>query len=201
MNLALFTYNFPHKKSHDFLISLMIDGLKPSIVIAQDYTDLSIPKPTLRVRPIHKCLIHPKIICDRFKIKFIALNHNSEETQRILKENKIDIGVITGSRILKQKTIESVKKGIINFHLGIIPQHRGLDGLQWSIFEGKPLGVTAHVIEENIDAGFIIEKKLSKKRRMIHLLTLACVFKKHNFVCFQMLLKDFMSPPLMNFQK
>lgn len=156
--LALFAYNFPHKKTQDFLFRLLVEGLTPDIVLAANRTDLKIPQPTLRVKPNHIDLIHPREICNRFGIYYYVLEHNSEECCRLLRENQITIGVISGARILDQKVIESVAKGIINIHPGLLPEGRGLDALQWAIIENRPLGVTAHIINRRVDNGRILKR-------------------------------------------
>ena len=40
-----------------------------------------------------------------------------------------------------------------------LPYIRGLDAILWSIYKDVPLGVTAHLINEKIDAGFLIVKQ------------------------------------------
>ena len=52
------------------------------------------------------------------------------------------------------------KNTIVNAHPGYIPNVRGLDAFKWAIFEGQPIGVTTHIIGEEIDAGEIIERKI-----------------------------------------
>jgi methionyl-tRNA formyltransferase len=160
MNLAIFAYNFPHKKTQNLLWKLLTDGIKPQMVLAQDPVKLNIPRPTLRVKPRHVFLFHPREICDRFGIEYWVVDHNSKECQDLLRLNNIDIAVISGARILKGPTIRSVTKGIINLHPGLIPEVRGLDALQWAIYEGHPLGVTAHAIDQRIDAGYVIERRI-----------------------------------------
>ncbi len=160
MKIAVLAYNFPHKKTQDFLWTLLAHGLKPDLVLGQEWKNLGIPESTFRVRPRHIALIHPQDICQEFNIRYHVLDHESKEASSLMREIDIDIGVIAGARILSQSVIASVNKGIINFHLGIIPEHRGLDALQWSIFYDFPLGVTAHVIDETIDGGYQIEKRI-----------------------------------------
>jgi len=160
MKLALFVYNFPHKKSQDFLWRLLTEGLKPHLVLAEDYTHLDIPTATFRVKPKHLSLVHPKDICRRFKIPYYVVGHNDKGCIDLLTRNQIDIGVIAGGRILKTPVLRSVKKGIINLHPGLIPEVRGLDALQWAIIENHPLGVTAHVIDERVDAGHILMRNI-----------------------------------------
>jgi folate-dependent phosphoribosylglycinamide formyltransferase PurN len=159
-NLAVFAYNFPHKKTQDFLWRLLTEGLKPRVVVAQDRTELDIPEPTLRVKPRHIFLVHPLDICRTFDIEYRVVDHNSSRCQQLLRSCDVDVAVISGARILGKPTICSVAKGIINLHPGLIPEVRGLDALQWAIYEGHPIGATAHVIDERVDAGRVIERRV-----------------------------------------
>jgi len=88
------------------------------------------------------------------------VEHNSDEALEILDHLKPEIGLIAGARILSKAVIQSFTKGIINFHLGLIPEMRGLDCVQWAIYEGLPLGITSHLIDERVDAGRIIERQI-----------------------------------------
>jgi phosphoribosylglycinamide formyltransferase 1 len=160
MNLAIFSYNFPHRKTQDFLWELLTRKLRPTIVLAQNPGELNIPEPTVRVKPRYSYLVHPREICETFGIPYQIVDHNSQECMDLLNQEDIDIGVISGSRILRGPILRSVRKGIINFHPGLIPEVRGLDALQWAIYEGHPLGVTAHVIDERVDAGYVIQREI-----------------------------------------
>jgi phosphoribosylglycinamide formyltransferase-1 len=88
------------------------------------------------------------------------VEHNSGEALEILDQLDPEIGLIAGARILSAEVIQRFKKGIINFHIGLIPETRGLDSLQWSIYKGLPLGNTSHLIDERVDAGWIIERRI-----------------------------------------
>ena len=157
MRIAVFAYNFPHKKTQDFLFNLYMAGIKISCVIACDPIQLNLPPSSFRIKPKHIDLIHPKDICDKCKYLYFVAPHNSAECERILLEHKIDLGVIAGARILKENIINSCEIGIINFHPGILPYARGLDAIKWSIYNNLLLGVTAHLIDTKIDAGKIID--------------------------------------------
>jgi phosphoribosylglycinamide formyltransferase-1 len=52
-----------------------------------------------------------------------------------------------------------VPKGVINFHPGLLPEGRGLDAMQWAIYEDRPIGVTAHLIDGRVDAGLVLLKR------------------------------------------
>lgn len=154
-SIALFAYNFPHKKTQDFIFRILAEGFKIDVIYAADPVSLNIPKSTLKTKINHAGLIHPKTIAKNLGVEYFVLPHDS---QQIIKDNldQDRIGIISGARILKREIIECFPNGIINFHPGIIPFARGLDALLWSVYNNIPLGVTAHLIDSKIDAGKIL---------------------------------------------
>ncbi len=159
MKLAVFAYNFPHKKTQDFLLRLFLEGYRIEFVVASEPVNLNLPQSILRVKPRHIDLLHPGAICQRLNIPYFVLPHNSAEVVGLLRESNIEVGIIAGARILKRPIIQSVRRGIINFHPGFIPEVRGLDTLKWAIYYDLPIGVTAHFIDERVDAGRIIVRE------------------------------------------
>lgn len=45
---------------------------------------------------------------------------------------------------------------ILNAHPGLLPHNRGVDALKWSLLKPWPVGVTLHIIDEEIDRGEIL---------------------------------------------
>ena len=156
--MVIFAYNFLHKKTQDFLFLCKYFDYEIEAVIAADWRDLGLPERIFRtgLRPLG--LIEPKEICKKFGYKFYEMGHNSQEAVELLSQLKPEVGIISGARILKGDVINKFQKGIINFHPGLIPEVRGLDCLEWAIYDEKPLGVTSHIIDEKIDAGLIIKR-------------------------------------------
>lgn len=159
MKLAVFAYNFPHKKTQTFLLRLFLEGYNIEFVVASEPVELDLPKSILRVKPRHIDLLHPETICQRLKVPYHVLPHNSAQVAELIRANNIEVGIIAGARILKKHIIDSVGRGIINFHPGLIPEVRGLDALKWAIYRDLPIGVTAHFVDERVDAGRIILKQ------------------------------------------
>ncbi|MCP9747568.1 formyltransferase family protein [Lacihabitans sp. CS3-21] len=157
--IVMFSYNFPHKKTQDFIFRILSEGYEIAAIYAADAVNLNISPTTVKTKISHQGLVHPSLIAKRFGIKYKVLPHNSEELRNDLKHNEYDLGIVSGARIIKGNIIECLNKGIINFHPGVIPGARGLDAMLWSIFNGLPLGVTSHIIDSKIDAGKIIEVK------------------------------------------
>ena len=158
LNIVVFSYNFPHKKTQDFLIRLHISRITPSLVIAAPPVQLNLPPSIIRDKYKHIDLIHPKEICEIYNIEYVELDHSSPDVIHLIKERKINVGVIAGARILKKPVIDAIEKGILNFHPGLIPENRGLHAAKWAVFRDLPQGMTVHLIDERVDAGKIVRR-------------------------------------------
>lgn len=157
--LMLFVYDFPHKKTQDFLFRLLVEGYKVEYCIAAPWKKLNIAPPGIRIDHKHEGLIHPKKICEYFDIKYLVLDHDSHETKEYIRKNPVDVYIISGARILTKEVIEACGGKILNIHPGLLPDVRGLDTFLWSIHYKKALGITAHFITPKIDSGLLIYKE------------------------------------------
>ena len=90
------------------------------------------------------------------RIPLYEVVHNSFEAQELLIKYNINFGIISGARVLANSVILLFCYGVLNFHPALLPEIRGLDSMLWSIYKDVPLGVTAHLINEKIDAGFLV---------------------------------------------
>ena len=103
-------------------------------------------------------LWHPRKLAEHFGIPYHVVTHNSKETASIVTEYGLEIGVISGARILKPIAFENFHVGVINMHPGILPENRGLDTIKWAIINDLPQGASVHIIDRNIDRGRLICK-------------------------------------------
>lgn len=157
--LMLFAYDFPHKKTQDFLFRLLTEDYKLKYCIAAPWKKLNITPSLVRIDQSHVGLIHPRKICDRFGINYLVADHSSKETVDYIKKNKVDLYVISGARILTKEVIKACQGRVLNIHPGLLPEVRGLDTFLWSIILKKPLGISAHLITSKIDSGLLIHKE------------------------------------------
>ncbi len=158
--IVVFAYDFPHRKTQDFLFHLKVKGYRVQLVLGAPKRKLKIPPPSIRSKIRHQSLLHPAEIASAVGDPYQVVGRNGEQVPRLLQEYQVELGVIAGARILKPHVIQTVPRGIINFHPGLIPEARGLDAVLWSILEDVPLGVTAHLIDERVDAGTILLKRI-----------------------------------------
>jgi len=171
--IAVFAYNFPHKKTQDVIIRLHLEGYYVALILAADPVPLDIPASSIRAKIEHQGLIHPERIAERLGIEYVVANHNSREALSAVNRKQTPLGVIAGARILKGEIVHCFPNGIINLHPGLIPEARGLDAMLWSIYRDVPLGVTAHLIDEAVDAGRVLVRRPLPMRRDDTLLDLS----------------------------
>jgi len=160
--IGVFAYNWPHLKTQQGLINMCMSGFKPEVVFGANPVELKFYKSKTRITPKDMYLHNTADICKFYDIDYVVLKHNSKDCIRIIKEKKLDIGVILGARILKKYIIDSFRVGIINAHPGILPENRGLDTIKWAIIKGLDQGVTCHFVDHKIDIGReIIKEKIN----------------------------------------
>jgi len=90
----------------------------------------------------------------------IVENFNGKECEQFLKEIKPDLIVLGGSRILRKNIISIPEIGILNSHPGLLPKYRGIDVLQWAIYNGDDIGISVHFVDEGVDTGKIVMRKV-----------------------------------------
>lgn len=75
---------------------------------------------------------------------------------------KFDYLVSYGYRyILGQDVIDFFAGKAINLHISLLPFCRGAHPVFWSIAEGKPLGVTIHMLDAGLDTGNILFQQVT----------------------------------------
>ena len=84
--------------------------------------------------------------------------HSSENTIALLDEFEVTLALLVQSAwLLKEPLLSHSPLRIVNVHPGKLPEHRSLDAAAWSILEGDPTGVTAHLVDAGIDTGPILK--------------------------------------------
>lgn len=153
MLIGVLTYNIPHRKTYDTLCLLKARGYKDVIVFG---TSLHYKK---RFKPLYEH--RPQLINQIFSIEEFCknLNYKYKLIDSFLEiDLKEDTRILVcGAGLLPDSFVKKYK--VINSHPGYIPEVRGLDSLKWAIILKKKIGVTTHLIGDEVDAGYIIEQK------------------------------------------
>jgi len=157
--MIIFAYDFPHRKTEDFIIYCSINNIKIDYIIATKWKKLKFKKLPFKTKLNIQPKFHPKEVATKFNIPYLEMNHDSNECIAFLSNIKPCIGLIAGARILSSKVINMFSIGIINLHPGDIPEVRGLNSSLIAIKNNKPQVVTSHLIDSKIDLGTILFKK------------------------------------------
>ena len=103
----------------------------------------------------------------RYKINLkngiVVENINSNKTKDIIKSLEPDLGIVIGTSIIKNDTLDLFPKGLINMHTGILPNYKGLRSEFWALYNKDygNIGVTIHEVNKEIDSGkILIQDKL-----------------------------------------
>jgi methionyl-tRNA formyltransferase len=93
------------------------------------------------------------------EIKGIAiLEYSPEKLSDCLNKNNIDyLLLVSWKHIISSQILSQVKRETVNFHYSILPKHKGVNPVNWSINNGDDFsGVTIHLVNSQIDNGKII---------------------------------------------
>ncbi|WP_296949171.1 formyl transferase [uncultured Massilia sp.] len=75
-----------------------------------------------------------------------------------LREQRPDIVVVNGTRIISSAVLAASDAKFLNTHCGITPAYRGVHGGYWALYCNDPAnaGVTVHLVNSGIDTGDIL---------------------------------------------
>lgn len=88
----------------------------------------------------------------------ICRDQNSPASMAHLRRWSPDLIVFAGGDILRAELLAIPRLGVLNVHLGQLPQVRGMSAPAWSLLKGVPPGISIHYIDAGIDTGPILKK-------------------------------------------
>ncbi|HTR68114.1 MAG TPA: formyltransferase family protein [Terriglobales bacterium] len=90
---------------------------------------------------------------------FSSAEQNSPRAIAQLRQWSPDLAIFTGGDILRKPLLDVPRLGVINSHLALLPEIRGMSSPEWSLLCGVPLGVTIHFMDTGIDTGPILLRR------------------------------------------
>ena len=160
MIIAIFGYDFHHYKTNAIIKDTFINGFSIGAVLLAPKIDYI---SNGNIGSIDNDSKNDEIreFCKANNINFYRIKHNdNSKIKMIVDSNNIHVGLIGGAKIIHQSVIKLFKSGIINYHPGRIPETSGLDSLYRTIENFVPPCVTAHLIDQKIDAGLLINEAI-----------------------------------------
>lgn len=80
---------------------------------------------------------------------------NSDSCRAIIQTANPRVVVLIGTRMVRKPTLECTDAPFINYHAGLNPTYRGMNGAYWALASDDPAGagVTVHLVDEGVDTG------------------------------------------------
>jgi len=86
-------------------------------------------------------------------------DQNSHRAVAQLKQWSPDLAIFTGGNILRDQVLKVPRLGVLNSHLALLPEIRGMSSPEWSLLCGVPLGITVHSMDSGIDTGPVLLRR------------------------------------------
>ncbi len=86
-------------------------------------------------------------------------DQNSPRAVEQLKQWSPHVAIFTGGNILRNEVLRVPRLGVLNSHLALLPEIRGMSSPEWSLLCGIPLGITIHFMDRGIDTGPIVLRR------------------------------------------
>lgn len=121
----------------------------------------------------HELKPEPGPLLTRVKVGSI----NDPETRALLAELRPRVVFLAGCRLLTAQTLESLPCPVLNYHAGICPAYRGLNGGYFALASGDAgnFGTTIHLVDEGVDTGAILHHQRLVPGRRDNFFTYALV--------------------------
>jgi folate-dependent phosphoribosylglycinamide formyltransferase PurN len=101
------------------------------------------------LREVAKSYGFPLVVCN---------DQNSPDSIKQLKAWSPDLIIFTGGNILRKPLLDVPHLGVLNVHLGMLPEIRGMSSPEWSLLNNVPVGVTSHYVDSGLDTGPILQR-------------------------------------------
>ncbi|MGA7217795.1 MAG: formyltransferase family protein [Candidatus Sulfotelmatobacter sp.] len=88
----------------------------------------------------------------------VCKDQNAPASTTRLREWSPDVIIFTGGNILRKEVLAVPRLGVLNVHLGLLPEVRGMSSPEWSLLNRIPPGVTIHYMDAGIDTGPILRR-------------------------------------------
>jgi len=134
-----------------------VEGIECQALVCRNGTD-SVPMFLLK-QAARTVLAGPRAVWDSLRmwasgeLQIRLQPLGDERVLSWLRAKQFDVGLHAMGVIYRRPMIDAFRLGILNAHIGLLPQYRGRSVMEWSLLEGAPAGITTFFIDEGIDTG------------------------------------------------
>lgn len=160
MHVGVITYQHGHLKTWQILRRLMSKSFR--ITLFAFPFIIRPPRPSTRYvdRPPQILGYDVAAFCRKHGIGYVEVGGWADEFSDAFgapgEPDAPDVILHCTAKIVPASFIRN--RTIINCHPGLLPHNRGVDAFKWSIVNKWPIGITLHVIDQEIDRGTILHR-------------------------------------------
>ncbi len=81
---------------------------------------------------------------------------NSTECVELLRDLNVNLLVLGGTGIIRNRILLVPDLGTVNVHMGLLPDYRGMNVAEWAFLNGDRVGLTVHFVDRGVDSGDVI---------------------------------------------
>lgn len=91
---------------------------------------------------------------------------DSAECAAAIAASGADVVLLNGCRLVSRATLGQIACPVLNFHAGITPKYRGMNGGYWALATGdaENFGATVHLVDAGVDTGGVVRQMRSAPR-------------------------------------
>jgi folate-dependent phosphoribosylglycinamide formyltransferase PurN len=92
---------------------------------------------------------------------------DSPELAATVRKLQAEVVLLAGCRLLSRQTLDAMPCPVLNYHAGITPGYRGMNGGYWALATGDAtnFGATVHLVDAGVDTGGILHQVRGKPQR------------------------------------
>lgn len=100
---------------------------------------------------------------------------NAPEFLATVARTRPDLLFLAGCRLMKPDVLAQMPCPVINYHAGINPKYRGMNGGYWALAnrDGDNFGGTVHLVDTGVDTGGVLYQARGKPQRGDNFMTYA----------------------------
>jgi folate-dependent phosphoribosylglycinamide formyltransferase PurN len=85
---------------------------------------------------------------------------NAPECLRAIEEIQPGVVLLAGCRLLSRQTLAKMPCPVLNYHAGIAPKYRGMNGGYWALAsdDADNFGTTVHLVDAGVDTGGVLRQ-------------------------------------------
>jgi phosphoribosylglycinamide formyltransferase-1 len=151
LSVSLITYDIPHRKTQEILFKILRRGDYSVSLTIVPFKRRAERETLIQHRPDQFTGPSAPALASRFDLPIRPI-----EDWRLFNDTVGHFLICVGS-LIEPEFCSAAR--IINCHPGLLPESRGLDAFKWAIHQGRMLGNTLHIIDEQIDAGQILHQE------------------------------------------